>query len=777
MPPGRFRGILFSCLLHLALLGLAGSLPLGGLGHGPGGEVPAPAAAGDGGPVARRDVLSRGGKLYSGGKVLAWSAPVFSRGELGPAMLRAAGRPLRVYNGDPPFLRNPEFTPYIPPILEDEPVDPVSDVLRLTRPADYGEDELAREEAMLRRTLVQDLGDCRLDGMSLGEALLRLRYLRLRKVLVSRGLAPGFSLEEARNRLDRKLAAIHGEVGRILSPDRFTALLVAFRKDKIYEERRGHSLFNSIFYDLYNCRSGTEELLIYLNRYHPGLKLGSVRGSVRKYDGTVMGHIDPAVWVDGRWLVLKTVAVGTGLVEEYRVGELYPLEKILFDYLPETAGSCGMNRPLASNGEPLGGGLAPYTRSDHPLELREAPSPILLWRETTPYTGPFRVMGREDRLVYAMAGRYRSLGEERGLLDRDDPFADLLFHFLTAPPEDRGVLVDLYLSKRVTARPAAFKRPLRVPDRIPGYGDLMATLSKGVRGGIEIVPGYRVDLVRFIGHDAFVEAAGERLGRLSRPVPPVSRRRLDGAVRRFLLYRPPGEGVVALFPPELQARSLVTALLDDACDLAVPLADERARRENGTSSRAIAVLKAGLLGDPEEGRRRLRRRVGLLEAVLAGKKADRRRAGQRARHEPRAALDFETTIVSGGREGLSPGFIKDMVEFMGEDEAVRAFTGYLRGAPAALADRRVTAEMFGYLDAHLLLERNRARVAEAARDILARHPSAPARAGADGWRARMSRAASATRARLRSRRRWASRYPNISAVTRRSASAAGAPRR
>lgn len=95
------------------------------------------------------------------------------------------------------------------------------------------------------------------------------------------------------------------------------------------QPKTGQSLLNSIWYDLYNCRTGSEELLLYLSRYHPELELGTVRGSVLRYDGTLMGHMDPAVKINGRWLVLKTVALDTLLVEEYRIGELYPLKKIV----------------------------------------------------------------------------------------------------------------------------------------------------------------------------------------------------------------------------------------------------------------------------------------------------------------------------------------------------------------------------------------------------------------------------------------------------------------
>ena len=114
-----------------------------------------------------------------------------------------------------------------------------------------------------------------------------------------------------------------------------------------------------------------------------------MRGSVLKYDGTIMGHMDPAVKINGKWMVFKTVAVDTVLVEEYKTGELYALEKIVLDYLPGLEKDFpGLATPIARNGKILENKHDVYTKNDHQLAVKDKVPSILLWQENQPYTGP-----------------------------------------------------------------------------------------------------------------------------------------------------------------------------------------------------------------------------------------------------------------------------------------------------------------------------------------------------------------------------------------------------
>jgi hypothetical protein len=648
------------------------------------------------------------------------------------------GRVIKTYTKRPPSLRPPEFTPYIPPALDEMAIDPDHDVLQRTQPASYDSQDLEREKLLFRRALAKDLRDCRLDRITLEEALLRLSYFRLQDELLRLGEKPDFSYAQVRERLDAKLAAIRLEIKEESPEHRATALLLAYRKDKIYEERRGHSLLNSIWYDFYNCRTGSEELLIYLSRYHPELELGTVRGSVLKYDGTIMGHMDPAVKINGRWLVLKTVALNTVLVEEYRIGELYPLEKIVLDYLPDLADEhCHLGSPLARNGEPLAGTYEPYAKSDHPLAVKDKAPPIMLWRETTPYPGPYRMMGREDRLLHEMLRRYQPLADERQLLNEDDPFADLLLHLLLTAPDERQSLLDLYLRKRVTTYPVRFKRPLRPAASIPSYGDLLTTMTQGTDGKLEIVPGNLVPLAQFSDHGEYLALNNRRLDELTRMPSPPGKLRLAGEIKEFL-FTTPGRGITAIFPPLAQSRDLVAGLLDDAYDLSMPQEVEQTRRANHTSTRTIAVVTAGLLGQPREAQDLLEQRITLLKEVLAHKVVNFAGGEARSHHEIPVGLSFAETVAQGGRQGLSPGFIKDMVEFLGEDEAVQAFRNYLQ--PMFATDqgknrevslsRQRTAEMLGYFDRYLLLAESRKQIILTARQLYEQHPDLATRVGA-----------------------------------------------
>lgn len=737
------RGIALSAVLHLAVITCPGSTPRGEDAARPaaGPEKAAnPAREERNGAGAAGVVALAAGSLRAGSDLPpAWNRPVFAPGELGPAIAREKGRRLKTHGRRPPSLRPPEFAPYLPPELAELAIAPDHDVLSRTQPAADDRPGLEREERLFRLALAEDLRDCRLDRTSLAEALLQLSYFRLRQELLRQGKEPDFSYAQVRDRLHDKMAALRREEVAGNSPEDWaTALLVAYRKDKVYEERRGQSLLNSVWYDLYNCRTGSEELLLYLSRYHPELELGTVRGSVLKHDGTLMGHMDPAVKLDGRWLVLKTVALDQLLVEEYRLGELYPLEKIVLDYLPELAEEgCRLASPLARNGEALAGAVALYTRGDHPLAVKERPPPIILWRESTPYSGPYRMMGREDRLLLEMLSRYPALAEERQLLTEDDPFADLLFHLLLTAPGERRSLLDLYLRKRVTAAPSRFKRPLRPAPYLPGYGDLLATLARGTDGMLELAPGSLVPLAHFAGHGEYLAANASRMAELTRMPAPPAKLTLANELRDFL-FTAPAPGVSAIFPPKAESGALVAGLLDDAYDLAPPPAEELARRANGTSAREIAIVKAGLLDQPGAAQELLARRTTLLREVLAGKAVDFAGGEARSRQEGPAALSFAETVAQGGRRGLSPGFIKDMVELLGEDEAVRAFGHYLQPLLAAAPgnngegglDRQRTAGMLGSFDRYLLLPESREQIVLAARQLYERHPEPAARAGA-----------------------------------------------
>jgi len=736
------KGVVLSVILHLAVIIFPGSTQLVKLPDTP--DSPQKQAANpaqddrngsrSGGVLA----LPSGSTLSGTEQPLPWNSPVFAQGALGPGIALEKGRVITTYSNRSPFLRPPEFTPYIPPAMEELAIDPDHDVLKRAQPADDDRNALEHEKRLFRRALAEDLRNCRLDRISLEEALLKLSYFRLQDELLRQGKKPDFSYAQVRDRLNDKMAALRLEENEMSPENWATTLLLAYRQDKVYEERRGHSLLNSIWYDLYNCRSGSEELLIYFSRYHPELELGTVRGSVLKSDGTLMGHMDPAVKINGRWLVFKTVALDTTLVEEYRIGELYPLEKIVLDYLPDLEDEhCRSSSPLASNGEPLTGDIALYTKNDHPLAVKDKAPAIVLWRENAPYSGPYRMMGREDRMLHELLVHYQPLAGERQLLNEDDPFADLLFHLLLTAPNERHSLLDLYLRKRVTTYPARFKRPLRPAAYIPSYGDLLTTLGQGTGGRLELAPGNLVPVAHFSGHGEYLTLNNKRMAELTRVPPPPGKLQLAAEIKKFL-FTAPGPGVTAIFPPLAQSPDLVAGLLDDAYDLSMPPEEEQARRANATSTRAIAVVKAGLLDHPREAQVLLEQRITLLQNVLAHKAVDFADGEARSRHEIPASLSFAETVAQGGRQGLSPGFIKDMVEFMGEGEAVQAFRGYLQPvttvAPGkdrvVTLTRQRTAEMLGYFDRYLLLADSRTQIIEAARQLYEHHPDLPTRVGA-----------------------------------------------
>lgn len=741
--PYSLRGIVLSAILHLVVVTFPGSTQPVKLPNTPDSQ------AKTGVNPSREE---RNGSSPEGGfsptavstlagteHPLAWNRPVFAPGELGPAIAREKGRGLKTHTKRPPSLQPPEFTPYIPPEMAELAIAPDRDVLKRTQPTDDDRSGLEREERLFRLALAEDLRDCRLDRIPLAEALLKLSYFRLQEELLRQGKKPDFSYAQVRDLLNDKMAAIRREEITGTSPESWAAaLLVAYRKDKIYEERRGQSLLNSIWYDIYNCRTGSEELLLYLSRYHPELELGTVRGSVLKYDGTLMGHMDPAVKINGRWLVLKTVALDTLLVEEYRIGELYPLGKIILDYLPDLADTeCRLDSPLARNGEPLVGEVDLYTQGDHPLAVKDRPPPIILWRESTPYNGPYRMMGREDRLLHEMLSRYQPLAEERRLLNEDDPFGDLLFHLLLTAPGERQSLLNLYLRKRVTSSPSRFKRPLRAAAYIPSYGDLLTTLEQGASGKLEIAPGSLVPLAHFSGHGEYLAANNRRMADLTSMPTPQPKLQLADEVKNFL-FTAPDPGVTAIFPPVAESRELVTGLLNDAYDLSMPAEEELARRANTTSAREIAIVKAGLLDHPGAAQDLLAQRVTLLKEVLAHKAVDFAGGEARSRQEVPTGLSFAETVAQGGRQGLSPGFIKDMVELLGENEAVQAFRNYLQplfaAAPgktgAVTLGRQRTAEMLGYFDRYLLLPESRKQIVLAARQLYEHHPDPATRVGA-----------------------------------------------
>ncbi|MFZ5572691.1 MAG: hypothetical protein ACOZF0_20015 [Thermodesulfobacteriota bacterium] len=670
---------------------------------------------------------------------LSWGSPVFAREKLGPEIVTLRGKMLNVHADHSSFsLHPPEFVPYIPPAVNELAIDFDQDVLNRSKPADYTREELDLRKRLFYRSLVEDLRDCRMDQIPLEEALLRLSYLRLQDQLLNQKQKPDFSYDEVRDLLRRKLAAVRREVNAA-GPDAWpVSLLLSYRKDKIYEEKRGHSLYNSIWYDIYNCRTGTEELLIYFSRYHPELELATVRGSVLKYDGTILGHMDPAVKIDGRWMVFKTVSMDTALVEEYKTGELYRLEKIVLDYLPELDNDfCRIAMPLARNGETLDGDHDLYTKSDHQLAVKDKVSPILLWRENTPYTGPFRVMGREDRILHDMIVRYHPLSDERRLLNEDDPFADLLFHLLMTPPGERQSLLDLYLRKRVTIYPVKFKRPLRLAAYLPGYGDLLTTLEQRSMGTVEISPGNLMPLSYFVGHDEYLRLNRKRMAELThKPLIPA-KQLLPDKVKAILFWAPP-KGISAIFPPPLKYSDIIAGLLEDQYDLAVPLEMERASRINNTSARKISIQMAKVIDAHSGGPDALEKRITLLRTVLAHKSVDFTEGKVRARHEIPSGLSFENTVTQGGRNGLSPGFIKDMIDLLGETEAVQLFDRYLQPVFTAqsgtdkmiVLSRQRTAEMLGYFDRYLLGQKSREKLVQTAWYLYKDQPDLAIRTGA-----------------------------------------------
>ena len=727
------RGLLTSTVGHLLLIVLVGAMPLTlvlELTH----SLPRrdkSSATSESPRLAAQALASSAWPMSPAEQRLAWTRPLFQAAELGPALSQAQGQQLTTHAGRSAALQAPAFTPYVPPPLAELAIDPDHDVLRRHQPA---RDDGAGWRAQQRRfhtALARDLADCRLDQISLEEAVLRLRYFRLQQELQAQGRQPAFSYEQVRAELRRKLALIHDQVAQASAASWPQALLLAFRQDKIYEERRGQSLFNSIYYDIYNCRSGTEELLIYLSRYHPELQLATVRGSVLKYDGTLMGHMDPAVKIDGRWQVFKTVALDTVLVEEYRVGELYRLEKVVLDYLPELASSaCPFATPLARNGEPLRGRYESYPQADHPLSVKDRQPSIVLWRESSPTTAAFRMMNRQDRLLHQMLVNYQPLNSERQLLNDDDPFADLLFHFLQAPVAERQPLLDLYLHKRVNSFPRPFKRPLRQARYLPGYGDLLSTLAQEKQVKLEVLPNQLVPLQQFVSHAIYRQQFAQRRQQLTSPAPLPAKKIMATELSNFL-FSAPGQGVSAIFPPVVDGQGLVSDLFNGAYQLPFHGEAELRRRANGSSGRAIAIVKAGLLTDHQTVQLKLDERMELLRQVLSHTQVTAGSSGLGKAHELPASLSYAATVALGGKQGLSPGFIRDMVELLGEEEALQGLDGYLAEQSGLLQlSRQATAELFAYADSYLLLAKSKKGLRKLAQQLYDSQAPLASRVGA-----------------------------------------------
>lgn len=643
--------------------------------------------------------------------------PVFAVDTFGPKIDTRSGRVLRIDSEANLRLKPPRFTPYRPPHLTDPLPDATHDVLHRTRPVTYSRAELDREVARFQRELAEDLADCRLD-MPLDRAILRARYLRLKKLLFAQGKAPDFSFDEMRDLFLAKLTRIHRSLKGVPAEAYFDTLLYEYRKNKIYEEKRGHSLFNAIFYDIYNCRTGTEELAIYFSLFHPELPLGINRGSIIKFDGSLIGHVDPAVRIDGRWTLFRTVSRSGQAVVPYAVGELFPVEKIVLDYLADfQAAGCRLDRPLARNGEEIDEAVDGGEENLHPLIVRHDDSRIVLLRETTPQPDTFAMVGREERLYHEMAGRYRGLEGVGGLLHSDRPYDDFLFHILAASPAERRDLVDLYLKNRVDARPAPAKRPLRIPDHLPGYKDLVRTLfSDEATDRMAILPGVEVSVQPYLAHRTYIQGINSALAELETPRSLPKKAALPETLGRFLFFFD-GRGTTLIRPPAVDAQRLVVDLINDRYDLSAFFNDELSRRREGTSARRIAVLKAGLAGDDRAVRDALNRRIETLESVLAHRKTSLDGLGDRQANEVPGAVSYGETVRSGAAAGLSPGFVKDLVELMGEAGALSAFARYA-ASPAVNAGREAWLEMLGYMDRYLLMASNRERLVRIARERL-----------------------------------------------------------
>ncbi|MBI9083017.1 MAG: hypothetical protein JEZ11_05420 [Desulfobacterales bacterium] len=730
-PSELVLGLALSIALHLAvMLGLWQTLDAPGPGRG-GKRPDAPGAVSEKNPAtsARMDATGPAdpapdprpsiARLYEG--PLQWLRPAFAANDFGPRIDVRAGRILTIDPDQAPVLKKPLLRPYTPPTIQEPLPDPGQDVLTRTRPVTYTRAYLERAASELKQAIEADLRDCRLDEIPLDEVILRSRYLRLQMLLFEKGLEPDFSYNDLRERFMEKLDRIRRSLAGVPAAEYFDRLLFHYRKGKIYEEKRGHSLLNAIFYDIYNCRTGTEELAMYFSLFHPDLPLGFNRGSIVKFDGTLIGHVDPAVRIGGRWTVFKTVSRDTEAVAPYEIGELFPIEKLVLDYLPGwDAPACRLNRPLARNGEELDDRLNTPGDNLHPLIVTHDDSRIVLLRESVPQPETFPMISREERLFAEMAGRYRGFTGGKNLLHADAPYLDFLFHLQAALPADRRDLVHLYLKNRVDSAPADAKRPLRIPAALPGYQDLVRTLFSESRDPqIEILPGTVVATESYLLHKAYIEAHNRAIEALTgekRTLP--EKEPLPAEIARFLLFSH-GRGTTLIRPPAFDPGPLVGDLVNDRYDLSPFMANETARRNNNTSSRRIAILKAGLAGDDRMVRSALETRVRQLRAVLNHGEMHVENVRVREAHEIPGAISYGETIRQQGRTGLSPGFVKDMVELMGEGEALAAFDRYLAW-PGLRVDRAAGLEMFAYLDRYLLLDKSRKRLATIALDRISR---------------------------------------------------------
>ena len=190
---------------------------------------------------------------------------------------------------------------------------------------------------------------------------------------------------------------------------------------------------------------------------------------------------------------------------------------------------------------------------------------------------------------------------------------------------------------------------------------------------------------------------------------------LPPGIARFLLFFN-GRGTTLVQPPAFDPERLVRDLINDRYDLSPFMESEPARRTSGTSSRRIAILKAGLAGDDRMARSALVKRMGQIETVLDHGRVTFEEASVRESHEIPGAVSYGETIRQQGKTGLSPGFVKDMVEIMGETPALSAFASYLE-SPALQTSRTAMSEMLGYMDRYLQLDSNRQRLVELARGL------------------------------------------------------------
>jgi hypothetical protein len=722
-PSEMATGLILSTALHLCVaLGAWQTLemPVPDKGHAPPtafGKVPEARSATEGTVPAGRSATRMAPPRDEG--PLEWLYPVFAPGAFGPKIDVGAGRILKVTDMTAPVLKKPRFRPYSPPKIRSALPDPGQDILNRTRPLTSTWQALEQAEADLRQTVAADLADCRLDDIPLDTVILRARYIRLQKVLFRKGLSPDFSYADMRNHFRQKLHRIRRALDGVPPEQYFDALLFHYRKDKIYEEKRGHALFNAIFYDIYNCRTGTEELAMYLALFHPDLPLGINRGSIVRFDGSLVGHVDPAVRINGQWTVFPTVARSARGTAPYQVGELFPIEKLVLDYLPGfDAGACGLNRPLARNGEELNTPPGSGNDNHHPLIVRHDDSRIVLLRETAPQPETFAMVSREERLFNEMLGRYRGTGRKTALLHPDHPYLDFIFHLQGAAARDRKDLVHLYLKNRIDTTPADPKRPLRIPEYLPGHQDLVRTLfSPDPDPDIEVLPGIVVPAARYRPHRDYIETHNRVIENLTARRPALRKPPLPEAIARFLLYYD-GRGTTLIRPPAYAPRALVRDLVDDRYDMSPFMQNEPLRRENGTSWRRVAILKAGLAGDTRWALSALEKRIALLKTTLAHGTVILPNAKDRAGNEITGSITYDETLRQQGKTGLSPGFIKDMVELMGEGPALAALGSYLH-SPELRLGRRALLEIFGYMGRYCLLEKSRNRLVELARERFA----------------------------------------------------------